>query len=241
MRRALAPLAGALALLAASAPASAATRASVRLAFAPDRLGARTALTFSARLSGGEEGVPAPLRSLTVHLPAGLGVDLRGVASCAPARVRRGARACPRGSSVGRGQATMVAHAGSQTIEEQASLSAFRIPDQHGRPALAILGVGLTPLTERIVSRGVLLADRPPYGSKLVVTIPAIPTLPLEPDASFLSLSLTIGAASAPRAHAAGAAITVPRRCPQGGFPFAADMRFADASTTAATATVRCP
>ena len=45
---------------------------------------------------------------------------------------------------------------------------------------------------------------------------------------------------TAARAHAAGA-LTVPRRCPAGGFPFAAEFGFAGGSRATATARVRCP
>ena len=48
------------------------TSASIRPSLLPDRLGASTALTLAFRFSGGIEGVPAPLRGLVVHLPAGL-------------------------------------------------------------------------------------------------------------------------------------------------------------------------
>ncbi len=242
LRRAL-PVILAAGLACAATQSSAATRASVRPSFLPDRLGAMTSLTFSARFSSGEAGLPAPLRSMTVHLPAGLGVSLRAVATCPPGRLRRGgAAACPSRALVGRGQATLAVHAGSQTISEHASMWAFRAPDQGGHHALEILGVGLTPLMERTISRAVLLPDRPPYGLRLVVSIPPIPTMPLEPDASFRSFSLTVGTLPPiPKAHAAAGAITVPRRCPAGGFPFAADFTFADGSTSSNVTSVRCP
>jgi hypothetical protein len=71
----------------------------------------------------------------------------------------------------------------------------------------------------------------------LAVSIPPIPTLVLEPDASIISFSLAIGGS---RSHAAGA-VTVPRRCPAGGFPFAAEFGFADGSRASAAAHVPCP
>ena len=87
-----------------------------------------------------------------------------------------------------------------------------------------------------------LWPDHAPYGHKLIVSIPPIPTLVYEPDASIVSLSLTIGGVGArPRAHAAAGTITVPRRCPAGGFPFAANFAFADETAASATARVRCP
>jgi hypothetical protein len=226
------------------AAAAAATEVALNASFAPDRLGASTALTLALRFSGGSEGVPAPLRTLTLRLPAGLGLRLRGSSTCTRARLRRrGAAGCPASALLGRGHARLEVHAGSQTIPEQASLWAFRgLPGGNGATTLEILGVGSTPLDERTISAGVVGGDNAPFGSQLTIKVPPIPTVALEPNASFDSLSLTLGSpGSAPRARAAGARIIVPRRCPTGGFPFAAAAAFADGSRARAATAVRCP
>jgi hypothetical protein len=219
------------------------TNASIHPSFLPDRLGASTAFTLAIGFSGGEEGVPAPLRKEVLHLPAGLEIDLRGVRTCTKARLQSvGAAGCPSGSLVGRGHALAEAHTGSLTSPEEVTISIFRGPNLGNRPVLEIFGQGETPLQEHSVSTAVLVPDSRPYGSKLMVSIPPIPTLHFEPDASFASLSLTIGdVARSPRAHAAAAMITVPRSCPAGGFPFAGSFTFADGSTTSASATAVCP
>jgi hypothetical protein len=217
------------------------TVATIRPSFLPDRLGANTAFTFSLRFSSGAEEVPAPLSRAVVHLPAGLHVDLGRVSSCSKARLQaRGAAGCAQSSLVGRGHALLELHPASQTISEEATLSAFRGPNQHGRPVIEILSQGYTPLDERAVITGVLQPDLAPYGVKLAMSIPLIPTLLGEPNASTTSFSLTIGGPGRPRAHAAGA-ITVPRSCPAGGFPFAADFTFEDGSMANASARARCP
>ncbi len=220
----------------ASAPAQAATVASIHPSLRPDRLGASTALTLALSYSGeeeGEAGVPAPVRTIVVRLPAGLRIDLHGIQSCSAARLRRqGASGCPSGSLLGRGHATLEVHAGSQTLPEQAAVWAFRGPDRGARPTLELLSQGYTPLDERTISMGVLGSDSAPYESKLTVSIPPIPTLVYEPDASLTSLSLTIGR---------GQTITLPASCPTGGLSFAAASTFADGSTATATAKAPCP
>lgn len=227
------------------APAAAVTPsgASMRPSLLPDRLGASTALTLAFRFSGGEEGVPAPLSGMVVRLPAGLTINLRGVKTCAKSRLQsRGAAGCPTGSLVGRGHALMSVHAGSLAVPEEATVTAFRGLNRGSRPTLEIFGQGETPLDQSSISTAVLEPDSAPYGSKLTISIPPIPTLVLEPNASFESLSLTVGGIShSPRAHAAAGAILVPRSCPAGGFPFAASFTFADGSVTSASATVACP
>jgi hypothetical protein len=234
-------LAGLAACCLTPAGARAQTAATIHPSFLPDRLGAGTTFALSIRFSGGEEAVPAPLSAMRVSLPAGLGVNLRGVPSCSPSRLRRlGPRGCPRAALLGRGHATLEVHAGSQTLPEQATLSLFRVPDRGGAPALQIAGHGDTPLDETVISSGVLQRASPPFGLRLAVSVPPIPTLVFEPNASFQSMSLALGAVGRARAHAA-ALITVPRHCPASGFPVAASFTFADASTATATAAIACP
>ncbi len=220
----------------AAGAAPAATSTTIHASFQPQRLGARTALTLAIRLAGGAGETPAPVRRIALHLPAGLGIGLHGSSNCPLARLRsRGAAGCPRASLVGRGHAQLEVHAGSQTIPEQAILSAFLIPSSSGSAALAILGVGNTPLRESTISTAILHGDSAPYGSQLAISIPAIPTLVYEPDASFDSLTLRIGGSDTPSAK-----ILVPRRCRTGGFAFAADVTFVDGSSGHAATAVRC-
>jgi hypothetical protein len=175
---------------------------------------------------------------MVVQLPADLGVNLRGVAICPEARLQsQGPRGCPSRSLLGRGSALLEVRPASQTLREQVSMSAFRGPNHGSSPTLEILGQGETPLDESTISTAVLGPDGAPYGSKLAISIPPIPTLALEPNASFQSFSLTIRGPGA----RGGGAVTVPRRCPGGGFPFAAGFTFADRSTASASTVVACP
>ncbi len=219
------------------------TSASIRPSLLPNRLGASTALTLAFRFSGGTEGVPAPLRGMVVHLPTGLTVNLSGAAICSPSRLRsRGAGGCSSKSLIGRGHALMKVHAGSLAVPESTTVSIYRGPNRGSHQALEIFSQGSTPLDESTIATGVLAPDGGRYGSKLTVSVPAIPTLVLEPDASFVSLSLTMGGIGRrPRAHAAAGSILVPRSCPIAGFPFAAEFTFSGGSTASTAATVACP
>jgi hypothetical protein len=130
-------------------------------------------------------------------------------------------------------------HAGSQTITEDIGLWAFLGGLQNnGLPAFEVLGQGYTPLDRRVVLSGAVRPDRAPYGEALSISIPAIPTLPLEPDASLVNFSLTIGPGKRTRDSNT---VLVPSRCPAGGFPFAAEFTYADGSTGSAFTAVPCP
>ncbi len=107
-------------------------------------------------------------------------------------------------------------------------------------PAFEILGQGYTPFDQRMVFTGTATPDRAPYGEDLVMSIPPIPTLPLEPDASIVTLSLTVGTRA--RRHLSDVnTIVVPGSCPLGGFPFAAEFTYADGSHGSTLAAALCP
>jgi hypothetical protein len=222
--------------LPAGAPAAEST-ASIALSFSPNRLGASASLELSLQFGGGSFDIPAPLSRVVVRLPAGLRVNVHGIATCSkPRLVAHGPKGCPAAARIGSGHALLGAHLGSQTITEKASLTAFRVPSKGGHPTLMLSGQGLTPLDVRVVTVGVLEPDSAPYGLQLVMPVPAIPTLPTEPNASMLKLSLTIGGSGRARKL-----ISVPRSCPAQGFPFAGQIAFADGTSGEATVAVGCP
>lgn len=223
--------------MAAATASAAATSVGVQPSLQPYRLGAHARASVSLRFFGGAEHVPAPLSGAVLRFPPGLRIDLSGIGSCAYARLHsRGAAGCPASSLLGRGAATLEVHAGSQTVPEHATISVFRGANRGAHPTFEILGHGSTPLDETTISTAVLLADSPPYGSKLVVTVPPIPTLTFEPNASFNALSLTIGGTP----HARNP-IVIPRHCPSGGFAFATSFSFADGSSAVESGRVPCP
>jgi hypothetical protein len=223
-----------LALCATALPAvaQAGTAVSIAPSFSPDRLGGLAAFTIKAHLANEQGGVPAPVSQAVVQLPAGFTVDLRGVSVCSRAGVS--STSCPASAKVGTGSAVAEAHLGSETIPEAAAVSAYRGPNHNGFPTLEVAGQGLTPLIERVVVVGTIEPDQRPYGLKMVLSIPAIPTLPTEPNASIVNFSLTLRAAHHGLVH-------IPSSCPVGGFPFAAALTFAEGSSSETTATAPCP
>lgn len=236
--RAISATLGACALLASCAQAQAS--ATIAPLLYPDRLDARSTLDFTIHLAEGNAGVPTPLRQAVLRFPAGLTLDIPQLSSCSAARLRaRGAGGCSVQSQLGRGRALLEAPVGSQTVTEDISLWVFLGPLRNLQPTVEVLGQGYTPFDERVVLSATTRAATGPYGEALTLSIPAIPTLALEPDASLVAFSLQIGLATQHRAHAN--AVRVPDQCPSGGFPFAADLTYADGSDTSSLATVPCP
>jgi hypothetical protein len=234
----------AVCLASASASASAtqtSTTASIAPTLSPDRLGAEGALQLRINYSGGESAVPLPVSRSVLRFPMGLGVEIPHLRSCSPTRLRiQGPKACPVQSLLGHGHAIAEAQAGSQIVSEGIDLTLFVGPFHNLQPTFEILGRGYSPFDERIVLTGTVRPDNPPYGEDLVLSIPPIPTLSLEPDASIVSMSLTVGTAK-PRHPITVNTIVVPPSCPIGGFPFAAEFTYAGGSTSSARASAACP
>lgn len=218
--------------------------ASIAPAVSPNRLHAKVALTITMRLSGTQFGVPAPLSKSIVRLPAGMTLDIPHLSSCSAARLRaRGPSGCPASSRLGSGHALVEVHAGTGNITEEAQLWAFLGPPNNLQPTFEILAQGYTPIDERKVLSGNVLPASAPYGEELEMTIPPIPTLMFEPDASIVAFTLTIGASARHSGHTRrGAnAVLTPSSCPAGGFPFAAEFDYTDGTVGQALATAPCP
>ena len=218
------------------------TTASITASLSPDRLGANASLTVTIRYGGGEFGVPSPVRKSVLEFPAGLNLEIPSLHSCAAGRLlARGPNGCPSRSELGGGRALAEVHVGTVNVTENASLWAFLGPLQSNlEPTFEILAQGYTPVDERTVLSGTVLPAHAPYGEELMLTIPPIPTLMFEPDASIVTFSLTIGK-NGRHAPPGADTILVPSSCPTGGFPFAAEFTYAEGSTGTALATVPCP
>jgi hypothetical protein len=241
---AIAPACGAPAYAQAASP----TTATIEPSFSPDRLGARTVVDFAARFTGGEGGVPAPLHKITVLVPGGLAgprLDWPTTLGCSRSRLQRhGARGCPPNSQIGSGQALLEWREGARTVTESSRLWAFLGPT-NGEYAIELLGEGYAPIHRRVVITESLFAMSGTYSGGDEAVVPPIPTRPGEPDASVVSFSLAMGRVGRPRAPRAleseGMGFFVPGSCPVGGYPWAAELEYADGTSQRASAAVPCP
>ena len=117
----------------------------------------------------------------------------------------------------------------------------------------------LTPLTMRIArvlgaideprERGLSESPTPLLGGLAIFAGTLVASVPGGPNVSIVSVTSTIGPAHLTyyrtvrgrRVPFSPRGVSVPERCPHGGFPFAATFGFQDASTASATTTVPCP
>jgi hypothetical protein len=216
------------------------TSASLHVSLRPNRPGALAVLKLTVRYDDPHAEVPMPVRHAVLRLPRGLEMEIPKLRSCSSATLRaRGPRGCPGPSRLGSGRATIAVHAGSQTLTEQVMLTAFLGPLE-AQPTFELFAEGLTPFQRRVVIKGTAVPDSGRYGEDLDIAVPPIATLPLEPDASIVSLSLSLGSRPNRRARQINAVI-VPAHCPPGGLSFAVQSSFADGSSSTAVASVPCP
>ncbi len=217
------------------------TTARIAASLHPDRPGARGVLDLTIGYTQPDSSLPVPVRSAVLRLPEALGIDVPVLRSCSAAQLRaHGVAGCPAQSLIGHGEAIVGALLGSQLLDERVSLWLFVGPLVNLQPTFEILAQGYTPFRERVVAAGSVAPDEPPFSEDLTIPLPPISTLPLEPDAAVVSLSLTVGSADAARSRRANA-VVVPRHCPAGGLPVAIDSTFADGTTAAAGYSLPCP
>jgi hypothetical protein len=233
---------------------AAAETAAVQLhaAFNPLALGHRTTLEFGFAFAAPPGKVPQPLTAVELHYPNNLGLGLSGLglATCdAPALEAGGPRRCSPNAVMGFGQVLTGVVFGAEIVSEMAPITIMRAPDKEGRLAVLFFAEGTTPIDTRIIFPGLLLPSRAPFGGVVNIGVPLVETLPGAPYVSVIKLHSTIGPRRVIYYERVGGhtlaytprGILLPRRCPRGGFPFAASFSFADGSRASAKTTVRCP
>lgn len=227
-------------------------QATLHASFSPDRLGAPTTITFGFHLSTAESAAPPPLTRLDLSMPTGLNYTTTtlGLAVCEPAAlVADGLAGCPANSRLGYGSALVEVPFGTGSGHEIPEIQAVAGPSPNGNLVVLFYANGLYPVDAQLAFSGEVLPDRGRFGSQLATTVPLVTSVPGGPDVSIVSVTSTIGPSHLTYyKHVHGRLVpfrprglSVPERCPHGGFPFAAQFTFLDGSATTAQTTVPCP
>jgi hypothetical protein len=215
----------------------------------PNVLGAPTNLAASATLAS-SEGLPQPVSDFVVYVPAGLRVDVRGVATCQPVRLELdGPAGCPAQSRVGFGGGVGAFELAGAPVKEPYTLDLFLAPRERGRLAVLIYADAVAPVAVQLVLTAREVPAPKPYAFGLAVEVPPVPTVPGAGDASVESGYISLGGADVAYyktiagrrklVHVQG--VIAPASCPHSGFPFQAIATFADGTTSSATYASPCP
>jgi hypothetical protein len=242
----------AAALGASASLATAAEHVTLHASFSPDRLGASTTIGFGFEIENSTGQAPEPLRGVSLRLPPGIGYlyTTLGLASCEPsALLAHGLAGCSPNSRLGSGSAFVEVPFGSSKGYEIPDIEAVMGPSHDGNIVVLFYADGREPVYAQIVFAGELIAGSAAFGGRLDAAVPLIPSVPEGPDVSIVRVHATIGPAHLTyyeqvhgrtiSFHPRG--VTVPARCPRGGFRFSASFAFQDDSSTVARTTVPCP
>jgi hypothetical protein len=218
----------------------------------PERLGQGATIGFGFHITTTTHGVPSPLTGVAVSNPNNLGIALSGLglATCTEMTLEHsGAEGCPADSIMGYGTVHAELPIGRNIIDEAGSVTLVRGPSQNGHLAVLFYTNAETPVSSQIVLPALLLPTPAPYGGRISITVPLIEGLPEGPDVTVTQLSSTLGPQNVTyyetvRGHRVAYhpnGILLPDHCPHGGFPFAAELHFADGSRTLTRTSVPCP
>jgi hypothetical protein len=232
--------------------AGAAETATLHTSFSPDKLGASTTIGFGFQIANSDGGLPSPLTSLSLKLPAGIDYvsTTLGLAICQPANLlARGLAGCPANSRLGFGSAFVEVPFGEGSGREIPNLQALMGPPHDGNLVVLFYANGQEPVYAQIVFQGELVSGSETLGGSLNAAIPLIPSVPNGPPVSIVRVQSTIGPSHLTYyTHSHGKTVafhpqgvSVPPSCPKGGFPFSATFGFADGTSTVATSVVPCP
>jgi prepilin-type processing-associated H-X9-DG protein len=105
------------------------------------------------------------------------------------------------------------------------------------------------PIRSQLVYAGGLFNAPPPFGLGMRLTLPALPNSPFGAPISVARLTFDLGGddivyyalINGRRVRYRPGGLTLPARCPHGGFPFRATVGFADGSARSGGAIVPCP
>jgi hypothetical protein len=202
-------------------------------------LGAGAALKTEFTISGTEYGgFPPPLIGIKFYGPAGAKLHPQGFSTCAPSVIQeKGPSACSKQSAAGpKGSASGVVSFGTERVAETVSVQPFFSPGGD----LSFFVDGTSPVSIEILSTGKVLTSTPPFGPTVEAEVPLIESVPGALDASAKTINVTVGAAYK-KGKKTTYYITVPKKCPKGGFPLKAQMSFLGGSTAEATYNAPCP
>jgi hypothetical protein len=234
------------------AGAGAAETATLQTSFSPNKLGASTTVGFGFQIASTDGGLPAPLSSLSLHLPPGIDyvTTTLGLSICQPANLlAKGLAGCSPNSRLGFGSALVEVPFGTGSGHEIPEIQALMGPPHDGNIVVLFYANGDEPVYAQIVFQGELVSGSETLGGSLDAAVPLIASVPNGPPVSILSVQSTIGPSHLTYyTHSHGKTVafhpqgvSLPQHCPRGGFQFSATFGFTDGTSTEAKSVVPCP
>jgi hypothetical protein len=200
-------------------------------------LGAPTAVEAEFKITGSEYfGSPSPLTQVTVTFPTGSKITTKGFTVCStPILESHEVQKCPKKSIAGpQGEAGGVVSFGSTRVHEKVTVQPFFA--QGG--GLAFYVEGREPALIELLSKGSFtsLSPTPTLSSE----VPLVVTVPEAPYGSAEYIKVEVGAAFMKGKKLVSYG-TLPNKCPKGGFPVKATLKFLSGESVTVTTKPPCP
>jgi len=234
-----------------AAPAGAAETLTIHASFNPDALGAPTNVSATGAFHSTEAlGVASPVSHIVLYLPAGLEIDVHGAGTCTQSALEvDGPSGCPADSRIGFGGGVGSLELAGEVIHEPYTIDLFLGSKESGHLMVLTFVDASSPVSFELIVVAKEIRAPSPYGLGFTAEVPPIPTLPGASNASLESIFLSAGDNNVAYyeqvhgkrklVHVRG--IVVPKRCPDGGFPYEALVSFEDGTSLTSVGTIPCP
>jgi hypothetical protein len=189
-------------------------------------LGAGAAVQIEYTISGTESrgGVPQPLTGVNLYLPAGFRVHPGGLATCSAQTLELyGPIKCTRGSAAGPTGQVVLAGRESGSRPEEGTIESFYLPGGE----LEFFTAARAPYSLEIYTQAhfVNLAGGGGVGPEMIAEAGKSQIeSPEKPSTEKVKVQLGSAYRTGGRAHYN---LTLPKKCPRGGFPIKAELKFA--------------
>ena len=205
-----------------------------------DILGAPAAVEFEFTIRGTEVtgDAPSQLRGVNVWLPAGAKLHTAGFVTCTLHILEeKGPEACPKKSQASAlGSAEASDTIGGDPIKEKGTVQAFFAP----KGELIFYANAPSPISAQVYVGGTIHPASPPFSFEFESEVPLIESVPGAAAVSTEAIDLKVGAYY--RKHGKVVSYgTLPNKCPKGGFPLKAEMKFENGESVTKTYSAPCP
>ncbi len=202
-------------------------------------LGAGTAVEGELKISGTEYGgFPPPLTHVTFLAPAGAKLHPQGFVTCPDATLEsHEVSGCPKQSIASPlGSVSGVVSFGGTRVHETLTLQVFFAAGGD----LAFYAEGRSPTVIEIVGKGSFTNAGGIFGPEFNAVVPLVETVPEAPYGIVESGRLKIGAAFK-QGKQLIPYISLPKKCPKGGFPVRVELKFLTEEQVTINTTMPCP
>ncbi len=205
-----------------------------------DILGAPAAVEFEFTIRGKEvtNDSPSQLRGVNVWAPKGVKLTTSGFVTCTLQTLElKGPEACPKksqASPVGSVEASDTI--AGEAIKEKGTVQAFFAP----KGELIFYANAPSPISAQVYVGGTIHPASGLYAYEFESEIPLVESVPGAAAVSTEAVTLKVGAAFK-KGKKITSYITLPNKCPKGGFPLKAEMKFESGETVVTEYHAPCP